>query len=297
MRKVMPVHVQRNSRKQKNRQVVFLVLALAVLLLLIGMTANRQGAAWPEEMLRYVVAPVQGVFQRLTRSVESYYAAVSNYRHLQQENDRLRQQLAEAVALQTKIAELRQENNRLRSMLELREASEYELIAAEVIARDPSSWFNIITINKGTKDGVRENMAVITTEGLIGSILSAAPNSAQVQLLTDARRRVRALVQRSREPGEVGVVEYDPQNAAYLRMKDLPREANIQTGDAVISSGLGGVFPKGLLIGYVVETAEDEMGLTQYARLQPAANFYRLEEVFVVISEHGLPADSEEENF
>ena len=119
MRKVMPVHVQRNSRKQKNRQVVFLVLALAVLLLLIGMTANRQGAAWPEEMLRYVVAPVQGVFQRLTRSVESFFAAVSNYRHLQQENDRLRQQLAEAVALQTKIAELRQENNRLRSMLEL----------------------------------------------------------------------------------------------------------------------------------------------------------------------------------
>ena len=100
------------------------------------------------------------------------FAAVSNYRHLQQENDRLRQQLAEAVALQTKIAELRQENNRLRGMLELREASEYELIAAEVIARDPSSWFNIITINKGTKDGVRENMAVITTEGLIGSILS-----------------------------------------------------------------------------------------------------------------------------
>ena len=71
MRKVMPVHVQRNSRKQKNRQVVFLVLALAVLLLLIGMTANRQGAAWPEEMLRYVVAPVQGSFN-VNRSVKAF---------------------------------------------------------------------------------------------------------------------------------------------------------------------------------------------------------------------------------
>ncbi|HZK24263.1 MAG TPA: rod shape-determining protein MreC [Oscillospiraceae bacterium] len=291
----MPVHVQKNNRKNNNLKIISLVSVLSVLLLLTGVTANRQGATWPEEMLQYVVAPVQGVFQRLTRSVESVFSTARNYRLLRQENENLRQQLTEAVSLQTQIAELRQENDRLRSMLEYREASEYELITAEVIARDPSNWFKTITINQGTKDGIEPNMAVVTAEGLIGNILSAAPNSAQVQLLTNASRRVSALVQRSREPGEVGVVEYDPNNTAYLRMKDLPREANIQAGDTIISSGLGGVFPKGLLIGYVLETAEDEMGLTQYAQLQPAANFNRLEEVFVVIPQSDLPVIPEEE--
>lgn len=289
------MHVQKNNRKNNNLKIISLVSVLSVLLLLTGVTANRQGATWPEEMLQYVVAPVQGVFQRLTRSVESVFSTARNYRLLRQENENLRQQLTEAVSLQTQIAELRQENDRLRSMLEYREASEYELITAEVIARDPSNWFKTITINQGTKDGIEPNMAVVTAEGLIGNILSAAPNSAQVQLLTNASRRVSALVQRSREPGEVGVVEYDPNNTAYLRMKDLPREANIQAGDTIISSGLGGVFPKGLLIGYVLETAEDEMGLTQYAQLQPAANFNRLEEVFVVIPQSDLPVIPEEE--
>lgn len=285
----------KNKRKNNNIKIISLVLALSLLLLLAGVTAHRQDATWPERLVQYVVAPVQGVFQRLTRNVEGLFATVKNYQLVLQENENLRQQLTEAASVQTQLAELRQENNRLRSMLEFREASEYELIAAEVIARDPTNWFDTITINKGTRDGVEHNMAVVTAEGLIGNVLSAAPNSARIQLLTNAGRRVSALVQRSREPGEVGVVEHDPNNAAYLRMKDLPREANIQAGDTIISSGLGGVFPKGLLIGYVLETTEDEMGLTQNALLQPAANFNRLEEVFVVIPQHNSPVLPEEE--
>jgi rod shape-determining protein MreC len=133
-------------------------------------------------------------------------------------------------------------------------------------------------------------MAVVTSEGLVGNVLSVSRISSQVLLLTDARRAVSAMVQRSREPGEVGVVESAPGQPGYLKMVNLPREANIQPGDTVISSGLGGIFPKGLVIGYVLETGNDEYGILQYALLRPAANLNRLEEVFVVVPRGGREA-------
>ncbi|NLZ38245.1 MAG: rod shape-determining protein MreC [Firmicutes bacterium] len=275
------------KRKARKIRIAVLVAVFLLLLIMAGITADRrgQGITWLEEILQYVMAPVQGAFQQLTSFAESFFASIKDYQLLLAENAKLRERLAAATALETSIAELKQENERLRRMLELREASEYELIAAEVIARDPSSWFKTITINKGARHGIEQNMAVITTDGLVGSILSVAPNSAHVLLLTDERSAVSALVQRSREPGEVGLIENDPENPGALLMKNLPRDANIQPGDTIISSGLGGLFPKGLLIGYVSSTAEDKMSLTQYAVVQPAVNFNRLEEVFVVVTQ------------
>ncbi len=279
------VLVPKKKKKQHYKRIGILLLVLAVLLVLAASTAHRQGVSFPEEVLQVIVAPVQGAFQQLTSFAESFFASIKDYQLLLAENAKLRERLAAATALETSIAELKQENERLRRMLELREASEYELIAAEVIARDPSSWFKTITINKGARHGIEQNMAVITTDGLVGSILSVAPNSAHVLLLTDERSAVSALVQRSREPGEVGLIENDPENPGALLMKNLPRDANIQPGDTIISSGLGGLFPKGLLIGYVSSTAGDKMSLTQYAVVQPAVNFNRLEEVFVVVTQ------------
>lgn len=283
--KVKSVLSRQSKRKTRKIRITALLIVLFLLLVMAGFTADRRGISWPEEILQFVVAPVQGVFQRLTRSAEGVFASIKNYQLLLAENERLREQLAAATALETSLTELKQENDRLRRMLELREASDYELIAAEVIARDPSNWFKTITINKGSRQGIKQDMAVITTDGLIGSILSVAPNSAHVLLLTDERSAVSAVVQRSREPGEVGLIEKDPENPTALRMKNLPRDANIQPGDTIISSGLGGLFPKGLLIGYVSSTAEDKMSLTQYAAVQPAVNFNRLEEVFIVVTQ------------
>ncbi|HHX73607.1 MAG TPA: rod shape-determining protein MreC [Firmicutes bacterium] len=278
-----PVLIPKNQRKKLVKKMLAILSVMALLLLFAAYTVNRQGATWPEEIVQVVIAPVQGAFQRLTRSVEGILATVKSYQELRAENAELRARLGEAITLEARLTELRKENERLRRMLALRETSEYELIAAEVIARDPNNWFSLVTINKGSRHGVRQRMAVITTDGLIGSVFSVSPTTAQVQLLTDPRRSVSAIIQRSRETGAVGTVESDPQSPGYLRMMQLPRDANVLPGDSVISSGLGGVFPKGLLIGFVLSVAEDEQGLTINATLQPAATFNRLEEVFVVI--------------
>jgi rod shape-determining protein MreC len=270
---------------KNNKRILSLFLLLVLLLVMAQVTAQRQGVTVVEEAFLTVMAPVQGVFQRLTRSVESVQATVANYQLLLQENQRLHDQLAEVSTMEARMAELRRENDRLRRMLAFETRSEYDLIPAKVIARDPSNWFHTITINRGSRHGVGQNMAVVTSEGLVGSILSVSPLSSQVLLLTDARRAVSAFVQRSREPG---LVEVDTGRPDYLRMYNLPREANIQPGDTIISSGMGGIYPKGLVIGYVVETADEEYGYQKFARLQPAANFNRLEEVFVVIPEPNL---------
>ncbi|MBS3898007.1 MAG: rod shape-determining protein MreC [Dethiobacter sp.] len=267
----------------KRKKMITLFLVLTMLLVLTQRTVTRQGITVAEEALLTVVAPVQGVFQRFTSSVEGLRTSIKGYQFLAAENRRLQDELAATLALEARLTELRHENNRLRQMLNFEARSEHELIAAEVIARDSSSWFQTISINKGSLHGVEQNLAVVTSEGLIGSILAVSPVSSQVLLLTDNRRAVSAMVQRSREPGMVGVVEADADLPGYLRMINLPRDANIQPGDTIISSGLGGIYPQGLVLGYVLEMVEEELGLLRFALLRPAANFNRLEEVFVVV--------------
>jgi rod shape-determining protein MreC len=269
--------------KVKKKKLLPYLLVLVFLLSLAAFTAQgRQSITLAEEILLTVAAPVQGVFQRLTRTVEGVFVTIKDYQLLLDENALLREQLAASSTLEARLAELRKENYRLREMLEYEAQSEYDLIPAEVIARDASNWFQTMIINKGSVHGVEKNMAVVTSQGLVGNVFSVSHISSQVMLLTDMRRAVSAMVQRSREPGEVGIVENAPGHPGYLKMVNLPREANIQTGDIVISSGLGGIFPKGLVIGYVLELGEDEYGILQSALLRPAANFNRLEEVFVV---------------
>ncbi|MBS3983267.1 MAG: rod shape-determining protein MreC [Dethiobacter sp.] len=268
---------------KKRKRMLTLFLVLTLLLVLTQRTVARQGITVAEEALLTVVAPVQGVFGRFARSVEGLLISVKGYQFLVAENRRLQDELAATLVLEARLTEFRHENHRLRQMLNFEARSEHQLIAAEVVARDPSGWFQTVSINKGSLHGVAENLAVVTSEGLVGSVLAVSPVTSQVLLLTDSRRAVSAMVQRSREPGTVGVVEANADLPGYLRMINLPRDANIQPGDTIISSGLGGIYPQGLVLGYVLEMVEEELGLLRFALLRPAANFNRLEEVFVVV--------------
>jgi len=222
--------------------------------------------------------------------MEAFY-----FRKLQEENERLQGELTAQENYRNQIFELQKENYRLREMLDFQDRSSYELLPAEVIARDPSNWFETITINRGSAQGVRVGMAVITSQGLAGSVLKVSKSSSRILLLTDSRRAVSAMVMRSREPGSVGIIEGFSQETAALQMSNLPPEANIQPGDAVITSGLGGIFPKGLFIGTVRETGLDQHGLLRQALILPAVNFDRLEEIFVVITYPEADEDEDDE--
>jgi rod shape-determining protein MreC len=189
--------------------------------------------------------------------------------------------------LQEEIKWLRQENHRyleaylqhqrLQQLLNFREQTPLDVIAAGVVGRDSNSWTEIIYINRGTRDKVAKGYPVVTHDGLVGQVISAAPALSQVMLLTDFRSGVDALVQRTRASG---VVTGRGRHLAALKF--LPVGADIQPGDRLISSGMGGVFPKGLIIGAVKDVARNgRQG--QLVEIQPNVDFSHLEEVLVVV--------------
>ncbi|MEW5785823.1 MAG: rod shape-determining protein MreC [Bacillota bacterium] len=274
------------KQSQDRRSLILLLVVVLGLLLLINITGEGRGQLTPiEDALLALFAPVQTVFSSAGQRLQHLYDAVVSFHELRAENERLQQEIAFIEGQLVQFQELQKQNYRYRRLLDFQESTAYRLQPAEVIARDPSQWFGAITINRGYLDGVEREMAVITDRGLVGMVSTVSPNSSQVILITDPRLAVSATVQRSRDPGIVGTVESHANDSSYLTMTNLPPDTQIQLGDVIISSGLGGIFPEGLFIGTVKEIGDDRLGLVLSVVIEPGVNFNRLEEVFIVLGQ------------
>ena len=159
----------------------------------------------------------------------------------------------------------------------------------EVIGRDPSSWFKSVTINKGERHGVKKGMAVTSPEGVVGQVLKTAPHYATVLLITDYNSAIDTLIQRTRAKA---IVEGKEENRCQL--KYLLRTEEVVVGDVVITSGLGGVFPKGLMVGEIMTVEKKGHGVFQHAELVPSVDLTKLEEVFIISLSAFLPPQQEE---
>lgn len=284
------------ARRNKGRRNLVALLAVVVgLLLLIVFTGEGREQLTPvEDALLALFAPAQTAFSSAGQKIQSFFDAIVSFYELKSENDLLRKKISLLEQQLVQFQELQKENYRYRQLLEFKEKSSYQMIAAEVIARDPSQWFGTVTINRGYLDGVKQEMVVITDRGLVGMISTVSPHSSQVLLITDPRMAVSAMIQRTREPATVGIVESFANDPAYLKISYLPPEAKIQPGDVVISSGLGGIFPKGILIGTIKEVVDDKPDMVLSALIEPRVNFNRLEEVLIIIGE-GMTGESQPE--
>jgi len=167
--------------------------------------------------------------------------------------------------------------DRLKQLLQFRQTNSPSMIGAEVIGQDPSSWFKSVTIDKGERDGLKKGMAVISPAGVIGQVLRTAPHYATVLLITDYNSAVDSIVQRTRAKA---IVEGKGENRCQL--KYLLRTEEVNTGDIVLTSGLSGNFPKGLLIGEIRRVEKKGHGVFQVAELVPSIDLTRLEEVLVI---------------
>ena len=263
---------------RRHTLLTFIVLLLLSALILMSLRVKqRKGVDFFDALLMeccspflkastFVINTIQGVFQ-------DYVFLV----HLQKENTLLKQRIAE---LQKEIGELREmalANERLQNLLQFREKISPSMIAAEVIGQDPSSWFKSVTINKGEKDGVRKGMAVISPEGVIGQILKTAPHHSTVLLITDYNSAIDSIVQRTRAKA---IVEGKGENRCQL--KYLLRTEEVIVGDIVVTSGLSGNFPKGLMVGEIRKVEKEGQGIFQYAELVPSVDLTKLEEVLVI---------------
>lgn len=172
------------------------------------------------------------------------------------------------------LREQRIENIRLRKILRLKEKETFNFVSAQVIGKEPSNWFNCLIINKGSNEGICINQPVMTFFGLIGKVIEVTPEVAKVLLISDVNSRVVAQVQRTREEGILEGI-----GRGLCQLKYLNADAQVKVGDVVITAGVGGVYPKGLIIGKISSIRDERGGMYKNCTVKPEKSLFGLEEV------------------
>jgi len=216
----------------------------------------------------------------LKKQITSVRTGLKSLEQLERENAALKVENRELRATNQGLRDAEEEVNRLRHALNYRERSVFRLVAAEVVARDSSTWWRTVTINRGRRDGIEVDMPVVTDEGLVGKITTVSDTVSVVLLISDENCRVAAKVEGSREQGIVSGERVKSGLTPILDLNFLSKQADLRPGQKVYTSGVGGVFPSGILIGIVKSFRVRE--LDGQAQLTPAVDLSHLEDVFVV---------------
>ncbi len=259
-------------------------LAYAIPVLLIGIlliVASRLPQVQILEAVAFeVLGPVQDSVSIPVVHLDRIGQTVERISQLEAENARLRAEVERLSREAVLVPELQRENAELRAELSFQhEHPEFRLLSARIIGFDPSNLVHAIIIDRGTRHGVAEGMTVITPSGLVGQVVQVSPTTAKVLLITDVSSSVYGVVQSSRARGVV-----NGSRSGDLTMTFIPQNLKVQPGDRVVTSGLGGVFPPGLWIGTVTAVRQNDVDLYQEAKVQPAVDLSRVEEVLVIIN-------------
>ena len=267
-----------------NKRLILLLVGVIVLVALISFSLrDRQNASLPEQVVKDVVGFGQSFFSKPTHYITGVIGNIDGVLNTYTENKKLKTRLSEYASIQAELSDVGAENDRLRAIIDKKEnLRDYESIHATVIARNPDQWEEKIIIDKGEAHGIEKNMAVVTEGGqLAGKVVTVTPFTSTVELLTTENRDFRVSAVIPGKDATFGLIEGFDQARNELIMKRIDSSFEVKPGEKVISSGLGGIFPKGLLIGEVTEVSTDDYGLTQLAYIRPAAKFSMLDHVIV----------------
>ena len=256
------------------------VLLLAFLFYSLNLR-NREHANLFERTVLNLTAPLQGGIASVNRAVDGVWSDYLDLVDVRRENKELRESVK---ILNSRLLESREAflaNERLQKLLDLKTTLRIPSLTASVIGEDGAPWFKTLTINRGGADGLQEGMPVIVAEGVVGQVVKVAANSSRVLLLTDNASSMAGMIQRSRARGVV-----KGKGGGRCSLEFTLREEDVKVGDAIITSGVGGVFPKGLAVGEVSMVKKGEYGIFQTIEVRPAANISRLEEVIVLLAQH-----------
>jgi rod shape-determining protein MreC len=250
------------------KQLIRFAALLAVFVILSSLIAILRTPGL--NLSRYPLA-VLAWMRRETGGVIFYHRNLVRYETLHKEIDFLRQKIRE-------LNDIYAENRRFKELLDFKQKTPYHVVACRVIGRSPDNWVSLVTVDKGSSQGIRRGFVVITYAGLVGRVTETTPSFSKITLINDPDFSVSALIQRSRQEGLVSGTL-----GTYLIMKYLPKDADVKVDDLILTSGLSSSFPKGLSIGKVIEIGEEFSGLSHYALIKPVVNLSAIEEVFVII--------------
>jgi rod shape-determining protein MreC len=259
-----------------------LLVAAALLAVLTLLTASWRGSREPgfiDRGIMFVTAPLLKGVTSVSRFCGGTVEYLFGSSGLREENQRLRDEVA---LLRREAGERLEEEmacRRLAAIFDFRRETGRQMTVASVIGHDSTNLFRTILLNKGVRDGLEPNMAVVTPEGVVGKIIDVFPRSARVLLLTDRSSGIDALVQRTRDQGVVQGL-----GAGRCEVKYLSRQAAVTAGDMIVTSGMAGIFPKGMRVGKVTKVRRGGH-LLQKVEIAPAVFLDRLEEVIVLVRE------------
>lgn len=269
-------------RQLFNTKLKIIIIVAVLLTAALSVMAGLTNHSIPELLVQGIVAPFRAAGTSLTKTAERYYSYMFRYEALEAENEALKKQVAELQDTARKADATERENTRLRNTMKLLESHDtYEEVDAYIIGWSSTDWSNTLTINRGTSSGIAENMVAITDNGeVVGLVSQVGPNFAVVKTVLDSTLEISATIATS---GYNGMVSggYIEGNDKYLQMDYLPSSAIIRNKDQVVTSG-STLYPRGLILGSVVDAGFKETGVAKYAVLKPAAEISSLEQIFIV---------------
>lgn len=262
-----------------------LVVVSLLLVAVVSMVVDRRRVGeqldslpWWRATILEVSAPIGRLVSAPVDGVKGFYRDYLDLLAVRSENARLVQRLAEIESENVQFREALVTSGNLERVAAMRDEVEIPMLPAEIVGLDVTPWFRSVLIDRGSEHGVVPGNPVVTQEGVVGVVTGTSPHAAKTMLLLDRQSAVDALVQRSRARG---IVRGDGRTS--LEFEFFVRESDVVVGDEVITSGLGGIYPKGLRLGRVVEVGEATGQLTQVAVVRPAVDLGRLEQVFVML--------------
>lgn len=267
-----------DTRIRQRSGYLFVVVVLAQIILVSAQVSSRSGVPVLDAVALGVFAEAQRVVSGVVSGARRAWGEYVGLRGLRAENEMLKRRLADAEIQAQEQHAVAERSRSLLSLLELRDRSVLSMTAGAIIAASATPDFRTVTIDKGTQDGLRPDMAVLAPAGVVGRIIVPTARAAKVQLLIDRNAAAGALVERSRAQGVVVGGGDDP-----LRMEYVSEVSDVVVGDIVVTSGIDGIYPKGFVIGRV-DAIEKSGGAYKRIAVRPAVDFASLEDVLVVLT-------------
>ncbi len=264
----------------KRKRFLFFIILMGVCLALLAGNIEKRKPYNPLDKL--ILSLFSFPLKITTQSINTAKQVWNKYFYLvdlSEENLLLKKKIDQLLIENQLLKEKESENERLRTLLNFKKKFDYTIVPSEIIGRDPTSWFKTILINKGGKDGVQRDCGVITPEGAVGKVIHVSRSTSKIMLITDINSAVDSLVNRTRTSGIVEGFGKD-----VCRLNYVSKEEPLQTGDLIVTSGLNGIFPKGVLIGTVSAIEKDKSGFFQHIQVTPSVDFSKLTEVLVVLN-------------
>ena len=258
--------------------IVGFIVLIAVNIIGLSVTSRRSTSFGIERIALSAIAPFQELVTRslrFTRDIWQHYFYLVTIARV---NQVLLQELGQAVEDQNQWHETELANVRLRDLIDFQRNISERVVAAEVIGKDPSAWFNTVIIDKGEADGLTRGLPVVIAQGIVGQVIEVSTHYSKVMLIVDSNSAVDSLVQRTRARGVI-----KGESTVQCRLDYVLRKNDVRIGDTIVSSGLDGVYPKGLRIGLVSQVIEHDADIFHEVIITPFVDFEKLEEVLVIL--------------